>query len=103
MDQYTVLARSAAADLTVELFLQDNTGNVFMNDRLPLAPPPLNQFAIRDLHLDALVAGRQLQVDGQIGTLSAQAVPEPSLVFSVLASSLLLLVACRRRLYKPGQ
>jgi len=97
VDQYTVLARNASGDLTMELFLQDNTGSVFTNDQLPLAFPPLDSFAQKDFHLNARLAGREIQVDGPLGAPDAQVVPEPSLVGPVLAGSIILLVLARRR------
>lgn len=98
VDQFTVLAMSASGDLTLELFLQDNTGTAFANDHLPSALPPLSDFAQKDFHLDALTPGGEVQVDGQVGTSAAQGIPEPSSTASVLTGSLVLLALARRKL-----
>jgi hypothetical protein len=98
VDQYTALATDASGDLTVELFLQDNTGTVFNNDHLPSSLPPLTAFTQRDFHLDALFAGGEIQVDGLLGDVPVQAVPEPSPVGPVLTCSVLLLALARRRI-----
>jgi hypothetical protein len=97
VDQYTVLASNASGDLTMELFLQDNTGSVFTNDHLPLAFPPLEGFAQKDFHLNARLGGREIQLDGLLGAPDAQVVPEPRLVGLVLAGSFILLVVVARR------
>jgi len=97
VDQYTVLATSPSGDLTLELFLQDNTGAVFSDDRLPLILPSLAAFAQRDFHLDGLFAGREVQVDGQLTAPPPQVVPEPSLADLFLAGSITLLGLARRK------
>jgi hypothetical protein len=89
-DQYTVLAQSGAGDLTLELFLQDNTASVFANDHLPAAAPSLAAFGQRDFHLDAVIGGGQIQVDGQLSALATQAVPEPNPAGPFLACAVVL-------------
>jgi hypothetical protein len=96
VDQYTVLATSASGDLTLELFLQDNTGSAFSNDHLPLTPPALTDFAQRDFHLIATLAGGEVQADGQLGA-TAVATPEPPTAGFILAGSIFLLPAVRKR------
>ncbi len=96
LDQYTVLAQSFNGDLSLELFLQDNTSNALTNDQLPAAAPSLAAFAQRDFHLSAVLGGGQIQVDGQLGTLAAQAVPEPDSVGPFLACAIVLLALARR-------
>ncbi len=86
VDQYGVLAcsldLSCSGDLSVEIFLQDDSGAVLGSDLLPLTPPDLTSFATRDFHLYALVDGRELQISGTIDSLvctagCATAAPEP--------------------------
>jgi hypothetical protein len=102
-DQYTVLAQSALGDLTLELFLQDNTASVFTSDQLPVGAPPLSAFGQRDFHLDALIGGGQIQVDGQLSTLATQAVPEPNPAGPFLACAVALLALARRlRRFTPA-
>jgi hypothetical protein len=96
VDQYTVLGLSAASDVTLELFLQDHTGGVFANDQLPLTAPSLAGFGQKDFHLHAMLAGGEIQVDGQLSTLASQAVPEPHPAGLVLVGSIILLVLARR-------
>jgi hypothetical protein len=96
VDQYTVLAQSAAGDISLELFLQDNTGTVFANDHLPTTPPQLASFAEKDFHLDAFFADREVQADGQINSLFAAPEPDPATL--VLGGLLVLLgMASRKR------
>jgi hypothetical protein len=97
VDQFSVLAMNTAGDLTLELLLQDNAGAVFTNDHLPSSAPSLAAFAQRDFHLDALFAGGEVQVDGRIGTLAVQAVPEPLPQSGVAAGVFVLLALARYR------
>jgi hypothetical protein len=90
VDQYSVLATSDSGDLTLELFFQDNTGNVFASDKLPLAPPPLAGFSQKDFHLDAISGDGETQADGELDSLSSPPVPEPSTSGLFLAGSILL-------------
>jgi hypothetical protein len=96
VDQYTVLAETSAADITMELFLQDGTGTVFNNDHLPTTPPALGSFAERDFHLDAIFSSGEVQVDGQITTLGGTSVPEPG-TLGALGAGLVVLLAWRHR------
>jgi hypothetical protein len=93
VDQYTVLAQSSAGDISLELFLQDNTGAVFSNDQLPITPPELASFAERDFHLDAVFEDQEVQADGQINSLVAAPEPDPATL--VLGGSLVLLGIAR--------
>jgi hypothetical protein len=97
VDQLTVLATNGAGDLTLELFMQDDTGRVFTNDHLPLAPPPEGSFAQKDFHLDAFFDDEEIQVDGQFGAAPTTEVPEPSTAILFLAASMALLALARRR------
>jgi hypothetical protein len=97
VDQYTVLAQSPDGDVTLELFLQDNTGTAFQNDHLAVIAPSLANFEQRDIHLDAIVNGGEIQVDGQLNALSGSAVPEPGSVTLALAGLLLMLFGGRAR------
>jgi hypothetical protein len=96
-DQYTVFAESAAGDLTLELFLQDDTGEVFSSDHLPLTAPPLDNFDQRDFHLDGTFADGEVQADGRLNSLSGPTVPEPDTAPICLAVSVVLLLRARRK------
>ena len=63
----------------------------------PFTAPPLASFAQKDFHLDAMFAGGEIQVDGQLGAPIAQVVPEPRLVGLVLAGPIILLLVVARR------
>jgi hypothetical protein len=97
VDQYTVLALSSSGDLSLELFLQDNTGGAFTNDHLPLTERFSDSFTQQDFHLDATLAGGEIQVDGQLSAPNAQVVPEPRLVGLVMAGPIILLTVVARR------
>jgi hypothetical protein len=97
VDQYLVLAMNAANDLTLELFMQDDTGTAFDNDHLPLALPDFASFGQKDFHLDASNDDGEVQVDGQFGVLPATAVPEPSSAILLFAAPAILWALCRRR------
>jgi hypothetical protein len=97
VDQYTVLAESAAGDLTLELFLQDNTGEAFSSDHLPLTAPPLDDFAQRDFHLDGIFEDGKVQADGRLNSLSGPTVPEPETTPIFLAVSIVVLILARRK------
>ena len=98
VDQYTVLGTSATGDVTIELFLQDNTGSVFGNDHLPVSLPPLAAFAQKDFHFDAIFGDNEVQVDGELNALNASDVPEPPPAGPILAGSMLALVFVRNKL-----
>ena len=89
VDQYTVLALSAGGDLTLELFLQDNTAGVFANDGLPLSAPSLASFTLMDFRLSQTFETGEVQVDGRIDALTT--VPEPAT--GALSCGVLLLLA----------
>jgi len=102
VDQYTVLAQSAGGDLTLELFLEDNSATAFNGDGLPLSVPLLGNFTIADFHLVALVNDGQLQVDGNLTSFTCgpgcSPIPEPSSGLLAAAISLLLAgIGGRRR------
>jgi hypothetical protein len=92
VDQYSVLASGLSGDLTMELFLQDNSGTVFTSDGLPLSPPPMDSFTQKDFHLDEIFPAGELQVDGQLTALTGPTVPEPSPGGLTLAGSFALLL-----------
>jgi hypothetical protein len=77
VDQYTVFAQETGGDLSLEIFLQDNTATALGNDLLPLVPPPLGSFAQRDFHLTATIGDGQVQFDGIIGSLNPVLEPNP--------------------------
>ncbi|HEY3835615.1 MAG TPA: hypothetical protein VGL72_03555 [Bryobacteraceae bacterium] len=91
VDQYTVLALTNAADLTLEIFLEDATGTVFNNDHLP-ANLSLDKFQEKNFHLDAEFSSGEVQVDGQLKTLAVSSAPEPR-SFGALAAGLIVLFA----------
>jgi hypothetical protein len=97
VDQYTVLALGASGDLALELFLQDNAATVFANDGLPLTAPLLGAFAIKDFHSHQVAVGGEVQVDGQVTSLSVSTVPEPSAGLLVCAGLVVLLLLWRRK------
>lgn len=99
VDQFTVLGTSAAGDLSLELFLQDNTGNAFSSDQLPLTMPTLADFLQRDFHLDATSALGEVQVDGQLDAANAVAIPEPRLLNFTLAILVIVMTAMRRKYF----
>jgi hypothetical protein len=70
VDQYTVFAEANSGNLEIELFFQDGAATVFSNDALPLTPPPMANFAMRTFSLIALANSNQVQIDGNIDTLS---------------------------------
>jgi hypothetical protein len=91
VDQYTVYATGAGGNLTIELFLQDNSGTLFANDNLPLTAPSLAAFTIKDFHFREVDAdGRETQFDGQLSGIAE--VPEPC-TWVVLLSGIGVLIA----------
>jgi hypothetical protein len=107
VDQYGVLACSSdlscAGALSIEIFLQDNSGTAFGSDLLPLTPPDLPSFAVRDFHLSTPDASLpQLQIDGTIETLVCSAgcvvpAPEPG-VLVLVGTGVLALAGFHRRM-----
>jgi hypothetical protein len=102
-----VLAQSGGSNLTLELFLQDNSGGALTGDLLPLVPPSLFSFAVQEFHLSQAFGIGEVQVDGQVDTLTCIAgcaAPEPTPIPEPTAAGLLLTVvlpaalAARKRL-----
>jgi hypothetical protein len=97
IDQYLVTATDGT--LTLELFFQDNTGTALASDALPLTPPPLAAFAIREFRLFAPDA----EFTGSVDTLVCSAgcngtggtIPEPGTLW-LLGASLAALLVWRR-------
>ena len=102
VDQYTVLATGPLGSLTLELFLQDNSGAVFGDDSLPLSAPLLSAFVLQDFHLHEVSNLGETQVDGQLTgvtgptTPPGAGVPEPG-TGMLLLGGLAGLIAVRRR------
>jgi hypothetical protein len=106
VDQYGVLACSSdlscARALSIEIFLQNNSGSALGSDLLPLTPPDLTSFAVRDFHLSTPDASLpQLQIDGTIERLVCTAgcvapAPEPG-VLVLVATGVLALAGFHRR------
>lgn len=65
IDQYSVLALGDS--LTVSLLLEDLGGGVFSSDALPITPPLLGSFAVREFRLSD--SNTDVQIDGQIDAL----------------------------------
>ena len=87
VDQYTITAVGAGGSLVLEFLLQDNSGSVFSDDSLPLAPPQPALMTILDFHLHEVADPGETQVDGQITSFDAVSeIPEP-------ATSLLALIS----------
>jgi hypothetical protein len=104
VDQYGVLAcfgdLSCSGDLSLSIFLEDGSGTALANDLLPVTPPTLTSFPVRDFHLVALVNGSQLQIDGRIDTLVCTegcAVPAPEPGLFVLFGTGGAIIAFRHR------
>jgi hypothetical protein len=97
VDQYLPFATDGA--LTLELFLEDASGSAFSSDALPLAPPALAAFAVREFRL----FGTDVEFGGTVDTLICSAgcdivrVPEPGTLL-LLGVGLAGLATRRRRL-----
>ena len=98
IDQYTVFALGSGGGLTLEIFLQDNSATAFANDSLPLALL-LSSFPTADFHLHEVAAGGEVQVDGQITSLTTgrSDVPEPSTAFTLCGGAFAVWALSRRR------
>lgn len=75
VDQLTVLAQQGVQGgledyLSIQLFLEDPTGTAFNSDALPLTPPYLGNFLVRDFFIDGvrIIDGEavQFQIQGNI-------------------------------------
>ncbi|WP_321472280.1 PEP-CTERM sorting domain-containing protein [uncultured Paludibaculum sp.] len=97
VDQYTVFATDSSGAITLELFLQDNSGGVFSGDGLPSGPPLLAGFQQKDFHLLAEFAAGEVQADGQLTTLASADVPEPGTAGLFLAGLSALFTTARHR------
>jgi hypothetical protein len=98
VDQYTVFATTASGDVTIEIFLQDNSGTVFANDSLPLAAPQLASFTLKDFHYHEIGTNGETQFDGQLADGTSVVIPEPSTAVALLTGfgALLLTRSLRR-------
>jgi hypothetical protein len=99
VDLYTVTAVGDSGNLDMQLFLQDSSGAVFTSDRLTSAPPSLDSFDLREFQLIDQLTDGQVQLDGQITSLTdpIAATPEPSQSAVVLAGVIILLALLKRR------
>jgi hypothetical protein len=103
-DIYTVLAMSP--DLTLELFLLDISATALTSDSLPLSPPALANFGVADFHLHQRLDLSEVQVDGQLFSLTCVAgcdgrseVPEPGTAVMFCAGVVILIVLHRKLRY----
>ena len=94
VDQYLPTADDGT--LTLGLFFEDATASAFFSDALPLAPPPLADFAFRQFRL----FGTDVEFLGTVDTLVCGAscsVPEPGTLLLLLGAGLAGLASRRRR------
>lgn len=97
VDQYGAIA--IYGDLTLELFLQDPTATSLSSAALPLTPPSLGAFAIRQFRLFSDSAEFLGDVTGLVCTsgCAVHAVPEPNtLLLLSLGGAALLVVSASR-------
>lgn len=95
VEQYTVFALGSWGNDTLELFLQDNTATVFVNDSLPLTTHTLAAFTFKDFHLRIVSTNGETQVDGQLNSVTV--VPEPSSALLALGGVTAILLAALKR------
>jgi PEP-CTERM motif len=106
VDQYGAIALDSV--LTLELFLEDATGTALASDALPLLPPSLANFGVRQFRLfsaDAEFLGRVDTLTCTAGC-GVQPVPEPGsllLVGSALAGFGYRRLRTRQSSTKPTQ
>ena len=103
LDQYGALSTDGL--LTLELFLQDASQTALSSDALPLVPPPLAAFDVREFRLFSPDA----EFIGTVNTLVCSAgcgpgggggqVPEPDTILLLLVCILLMPLTIRRRMF----
>jgi hypothetical protein len=108
-DFYTVFAQlsSGPDPFDVSLFLQDDDGTALNSALLPTDAPPFASFEVATLFLSGTVQGNQVQIQGDLASLTCidgciplVPVPEPS-TLTLLGASLACL--CRRRRRRPSR
>jgi hypothetical protein len=102
-DFYTLFAQNTtgADPFDLSLTLQDLDGTIFGSAGLPSVPPTLSRFEVATLFFNGLVSGNQVQIDGQLTSLTctngcAATVPEPA-TLALLGAGSFLVAACRVR------
>ena len=96
VDQYLPVADDGT--LSLGLFFEDATASAFSTDALPLAPPPIADFAFRQFRLFSADAEFLGTVDTLVCTAGCgSAVPEPGTLLLLLGAGLAGLGLRRRR------
>ena len=106
-DHYTVLGCSGSAaclESTLELFLLDLDGTAFTGDALPVPAPLFSAFEIATFTFRGLIGGNQVEVLGQLDSLTCSAGCDPVNVPVPEPGTLLLLTPALATLrYRRGR
>jgi hypothetical protein len=110
-DHYSVLACSGSAacpESTLELFLLDLDATVFASDALPFEAPLFSAFEVATFAFRGLIGGNQVEILGQLESLTCSAgcdpvgvpVPEPGTL--LLLTPALAILRYRRGRRRPA-